>query len=52
MARANLPSAMQPIHIDLFLTSSDFLLPLIKGVLEPIGKLEKDHEDGHVFMAV
>ena len=51
VARANLQSAMQAHpEIDFLFTSSDFMLPLIKGVLEPLGKWKKDDEEGHVFL--
>jgi ABC-type sugar transport system substrate-binding protein len=51
VARANLQSAMQANpDIDFLFTSSDFMLPLIKGVLEPLGKWKKDTEEGHVFL--
>jgi ABC-type sugar transport system substrate-binding protein len=51
VARANLQSAMQANpEIDFLFTSSDFMLPLIKGVLEPLGKWKKAGEEGHVFL--
>lgn len=51
VARANLQSAMQAHpEIDFLFTSSDFMLPLIKGVLEPLGKWKKADEQGHLFL--
>ena len=37
--------------IDLIFTSSDFLFPTIRSVLEPRGMWKKTGEDGHVLMA-
>jgi ABC-type sugar transport system substrate-binding protein len=51
-ALANLKSAMQANpNIDVLFTSSDFLFPTIKSVLEPMGKWKKIGEKGHVIMA-
>jgi inositol transport system substrate-binding protein len=36
--------------IDFLFTSSDFLFPTIKSVLEPLGKWKKSGEEGHVIM--
>ena len=36
--------------IDFIFTSSDFLFPTIKSVLEPLGKWKKAGEDGHVIL--
>lgn len=50
-ALANLKSAMQANpDIDVLFTSSDFLFPTIKSVLEPMGKWKKIGEAGHVIM--
>lgn len=47
----NLQSAVQANpNIDLLFTSSDFLYPQIKSVLEPIGRWKKVGEEGHVIM--
>lgn len=49
--KANLEAAMQANKdIDLLFTSSDFLYPQIKSVLEPMNKWKKSGEDGHVIM--
>jgi ABC-type sugar transport system substrate-binding protein len=37
-------------EIDFLFTSSDFLFPTIKSVLEPLGKWKKSGEEGHVIM--
>ncbi|MDF2614584.1 MAG: LacI family transcriptional regulator [Clostridia bacterium] len=48
---ANLQSAMQANpDVDFLFTSSDFLFPQIKAVLEPLGKWKKIGEPGHVIM--
>ncbi len=48
---ANLQSAMQANpDVDFLFTSSDFLFPQIKAVLEPLGKWKKIGEEGHVIM--
>jgi ABC-type sugar transport system substrate-binding protein len=50
-ALANLKSAMQANpDIDVLFTSSDFLYPTIKSVLEPLGKWKKIGEPGHIIM--
>ena len=36
--------------IDFIFTSSDFLFPTIKSVLEPAGKWKKSGEEGHVIL--
>ena len=38
-------------EVDLLFTSSDFLFPTIRSVLEPRGMWKKAGEDGHVWMA-
>ncbi|MCX7842000.1 MAG: sugar ABC transporter substrate-binding protein [Clostridia bacterium] len=51
-ALANLKSAMQANpNVDFIFTSSDFLYPQIKSVLEPMGKWKKIGEPGHVMLA-
>lgn len=51
-ALANLEAAVTANpNIDLLFTSSDFLFPTIRSVLEPRGMWMKRGEDGHVFMA-
>ena len=48
---ANLQSAMQANpDIDFLFTSSDFLFPVIKSVLAPLGKWEKVGSDNHVIL--
>lgn len=48
---ANLQSAVQANpNIDVLFTSSDFLFPQIKAVLEPLGKWKAVGEKGHVIM--
>lgn len=49
--QANLEAAMQAnSDIDLLFSSSDFLYPQIRSVLEPLGKWSKTGEEGHVIM--
>lgn len=49
--RAGLESALQANpDVNLIFTSSDFLYPQIRSVLEPLGKWEPSGEDGHVFL--
>ena len=50
-ALTNLTAAMQANpEVDFLFTSSDFLFPVIKSVLEPMGKWKKVGEEGHVIM--
>jgi ABC-type sugar transport system substrate-binding protein len=50
-ALTNLTAAMQANpDVDFLFTSSDFLFPVIKSVLEPMGKWKKVGEEGHVIM--
>jgi len=50
-ALANLQSAFQANpDIDFLFTSSDFLLPVIRSVLQPLGKWEKIGNDNHVIL--
>lgn len=49
--QANLEAALQAnSEIDLIFSSSDFLYPQIRSVLEPLGKWKKSGEEGHVVM--
>jgi inositol transport system substrate-binding protein len=49
--RAGLENAMQANpDIDFLFTSSDFLWPQIKSVLEPLGKWKKIGDKGHVIL--
>ena len=51
VALANLQSAMQANpDIDFLFTSSDFLFPVIKSVLAPLGKWEKVGSENHVIL--
>jgi inositol transport system substrate-binding protein len=51
-ALANLQSAMQANpDIDFLFTSSDFLYPVIKSVLAPLGKWQKIGDPSHVLLA-
>jgi inositol transport system substrate-binding protein len=51
-ALANLEAAVTATpEIDLLFTSSDFLFPTIRSVLEPRGMWTPAGEDGHVWMA-
>lgn len=48
---ANLESAVTAnANVDFLFTSSDFLFPTIRSVLEPRGKWKKIGEEGHVIM--
>ncbi|HNY78962.1 MAG: sugar ABC transporter substrate-binding protein [Sedimentisphaerales bacterium] len=48
---ANLEAALQANpDVDFLFTSSDFLYPQIKAVLEPLGKWKKIDEPGHVIL--
>ncbi len=51
VALANLQSAFQANpEIDFLFTSSDFLLPVIRSVLQPLGKWEKSGHPDHVLL--
>ena len=51
VALAGLEAAMTADpDIDFIFTSSDFLFPTIKSVLEPLGKWKKSNEIGHVIL--
>jgi len=51
VALANLQSAMQANpKIDFLFTSSDFLFPVIKSVLAPLGKWTKINDPNHVIL--
>jgi inositol transport system substrate-binding protein len=51
VALANLQSAMQANpDIDFLFTSSDFLFPVIKSVLAPLGKWNKVGADNHIIL--
>ena len=48
---ANLEAALQANpDVDFLFTSSDFLYPQVKAVLEPLGKWKKIGETGHVIL--
>ncbi len=50
-AQANLEAALQRNpNVDLIFTSSDFLYPQVRAVLEPLGKWKKIGEPGHVIL--
>lgn len=50
-ALANLEAAMQANpDVDFIFTSSDFMLPQIRAVLEPMGRWKRSGEDGHVVL--
>jgi len=50
-AQANLEAALQRNpNVDLVFTSSDFLYPQVRAVLEPLGKWKKIGEPGHVIL--
>ncbi len=52
VAFTNLKSALQANpEIDLLFLSSDFILPITKSVLQPLGKWKKSSEEGHVLLA-
>jgi inositol transport system substrate-binding protein len=49
--RSNLQSAMQANpDVGMLFTSSDFLWPQIKAVLQPLGKWKKIGQEGHIIM--
>jgi ABC-type sugar transport system substrate-binding protein len=49
--RAGLQSAMQANpDVGMLFTSSDFLFPQIRAVLEPLGKWKKGGQEGHIIM--
>jgi ABC-type sugar transport system substrate-binding protein len=51
-AQANLQAAMAANpEVDFLFTSSDFLFPTIKGILEPMGKWVTRDDPNHVLMA-
>lgn len=51
VALANLQSAFQANpDIDFLFTSSDFLLPIIRSVLQPLGKWQKSGHPDHVLL--
>ena len=51
VALAGLEAAMTADpNIDFIFTSSDFLFPTIKSVLDPLGKWKKSSEDGHIIL--
>jgi inositol transport system substrate-binding protein len=50
-AQANLEAALQRNpNVDFVFTSSDFLYPQVRAVLEPLGKWKKVGEPGHVIL--
>lgn len=50
-ALANLEAAMQANpEVDLLFTSSDFMYPQIRSVLEPLGRWTKVGEEGHMIL--
>lgn len=50
-ALANLEAAMQTVpDVDLIFTSSDFMYPQIRAVLEPLGKWKPIGDPGHVIL--
>lgn len=52
VALANLQSAFQANpDIDFLFTSSDFLFPIIRSVLQPLGKWQKSGHPDHVLLA-
>ena len=51
VARANLQNAMQANpDVELIFTSSDFLYPVIRSVLAPLGKWKTVNEAGHLII--
>lgn len=51
VALAGLEAAMTADpNIDFIFTSSDFLFPTIKSVLDPLGKWKKSSEEGHIIL--
>ncbi len=50
-AQANLEAALQSNpNVDFVFTSSDFLYPQVRAVLEPLGKWKKRGDPGHVIL--
>jgi ABC-type sugar transport system substrate-binding protein len=50
-ALANLEAAMQANpEVDFLFTSSDFMYPMIRSVLEPLGKWKVIGEEGHIII--
>jgi len=50
-AQANLEAALQRNpNVDFIFTSSDFMYPQVRAVLEPLGKWKKIGEQGHVIL--
>ena len=50
-AQANLEAALQRNpNVDLIFTSSDFMYPQVRTVLEPLGKWKRIGEPGHVIL--
>jgi len=50
-AQANLEAALQRSpNVDFIFTSSDFMYPQVRAVLEPLGKWKKIGEPGHVIL--
>ncbi len=50
-AQANLEAALQRNpNVDFVFTSSDFMYPQVRAVLEPLGKWKKIGEPGHVIL--
>jgi len=50
-AQANLEAALQQNpNVDFLFTSSDFMYPQVRAVLEPLGKWKKTGEPGHVIL--
>lgn len=50
-AQANLEAALQRNpNVDFIFTSSDFMYPQVRAVLEPLGKWKKIGEPGHVIL--
>jgi len=50
-AQANLEAALQRNpNVDFIFTSSDFMYPQVRAVLEPLGKWKKIDEPGHVIL--
>ena len=52
VAFTNLKSALQANpNIDMLFLSSDFILPIAKSILQPLGKWKKSSQAGHVLLA-
>jgi ABC-type sugar transport system substrate-binding protein len=50
-ALANLEAAMQAnAEVDMLFTSSDFMYPQIRSVLDPLGRWKKIGEEGHMIL--